>query len=496
MFVAIVVVIYLVALFGACALAQKRQDRIVAAGGKGSTLMAGKNLSLILVIVLTAGGSIGSATTNGLAQLVQTAGVSAFWYSAANIFGLLFLGFVGAKRIRRLGYSTNNEMVADYCGGPSRYLMVIGQLIIMLGVGCLQFVSGGAMLASMFPETISYNAGIVITAVIFTVICLVGGLYGTSLANLVNVIVIYIGMVICCIVAVVNAGGMGEIISGINALTESTTYGGPWLSITGGLGVLTCISYMVSEPGNRITTQSNTVAVAAARSEKTATWGIVLGALCLIPITIISVIIGLIAKVQFPDINSAQAMATVILAQNSLVAALGMVGLWAVTVSTGIVLLMASVQVFCYDVMAPINMRRAKQGVDAQRQMNIQSKIVTVMLSVVMLVCALKATSIVGTIITVLCVTPAFFWIMLSFLYFPKLIKKHSALITQIVAYVFFFAWLFIPAVQEAFPTPIYVEWPLCTVVWFLCALEKTPIDKVVPKDQRVNLGAGIQRDD
>ena len=173
-----------------------------------------------------------------------------------------------------------------------------------------------------------------------------------------------------------------------------------------------------------------------------------------------------------------------------------MVGLWAVTVSTGIVLLMASVQVFCYDVMAPINMRRAKQGVDAQRQMNIQSKIVTVMLSVVMLVCALKATSIVGTIITVLCVTPAFFWIMLSFLYFPKLIKKHSALITQIVAYVFFFAWLFIPAVQEAFPTPIYVEWPLCTVVWFLCALEKTPIDKVVPKDQRVNLGAGIQRDD
>ena len=307
---------------------------------------------------------------------------------------------------------------------------------------------------------------------------------------------IYIGMVNCSIVAVVNAGGMGKIISGINALTESTTYGGPWLAITGGLGVLTCISYMVSEPGNRITTQSNTVAVAAARSEKTATWGIVLGALCLIPITIISVIIGLIAKVQFPDINSAQAMATVILAQNPLVAALGMVGLWAVTVSTGIVLLMASVQVFCYDVMAPINMRRAKQGVDAQRQMNIQSKIVTVMLSVVMLVCALKATSIVGTIITVLCVTPAFFWIMLSFLYFPKLIKKHSALITQIVAYVFFFAWLFIPAVQEAFPTPIYVEWPLCTVVWFLCALEKTPIDKVVPKDQRVNLGAGIQRDD
>ena len=497
MFVAIVVVVYLVALFGACAVAQRRQDRITAAGGKGSALMAGKNLPLILVIVLTAGGSIGSATTNGLAQLVQTAGVSAFWYSAANIIGLLFLGIVGAKRIRRLGYSTNNEMVADYCGAPSRYLMVVGQLIIMLGVGCLQFVSGGVMLASMFPGTISYQAGIVITAVIFTVICLVGGLYGTSLANLINVIVIYVGMVICCIVAVVNAGGMGEITAGINALTESTTYGGPWLSITGGLGLLTCLSYLVSEPGNRITTQSNTVAASAAKSEKTATWGIVIGALCLIPITAIAVVMGLIAKVQFPDINSAQALATVILSLNPAVAALGMVGLWAVTVSTGIVLVMASVQVFCYDIMAPVNMRRAKEGVDAKRQMDIQSKVVTVVLSAVMLFCALKAVSIVGTIITVLCITPAFFWIMVSFLWFPKLIKKRSALITQIVAYIFFFAWLFIPAVKAAFPTPIYVEWPLCTVVWFLCAaLDKEPIDKVVPKSERVVLGSGVMKDD
>lgn len=495
MLVAIIVIIYLVVLFGACAIAQKRQDRIVAGGGSGSALMAGKNLPLILVIVLTAGGSIGAATTNGLAQLVQTAGVSAFWYSAANIFGLLFLGIVGAKSIRRLGYSTNNEMIADYCGAPSRYLMVIGQLIIMLGVGCLQFVSGGAMLASMFPGVISYQAGIVITAVIFTIICLFGGLYGTSLANLINVIVIYIGMFVCCIAAVTKAGGMGEIVSGINSLTESTTYGGPWLSATGGLGVLTCLAYMVSEPGNRITTQSNTASAAAASSEKNATWGIVIGALCLVPITAISVILGLVAKVQFPDVNSAQALATVILSLNPAIAALGMVGLWAVTVSTGIVLLMASVQVFCYDVMAPINMRGNTDPAQMSRKMGIQSKVVTVVLSLVMLFCALKATSIVGTIITVICITPAFFWIMLSFLYFPKLIKKHSVLITQIVAYIFFALWMFVPAVKAAFPTPIYVEWPLCTVVWFLCSLEKEGIDPVVPKSKRGSLSSGIMKD-
>lgn len=497
MLIAVVTIIYLVALFGICAWAQKRQEKKIAAGGKGSALMAGKNLPLILVIMFVAGGSIGAATTTGMAQLTQTAGFSAIWYSLANIIGLIFLGLVGAKRMRRLGYSTNAEMVADYCGSTSRYLMVIGQLIIMLGVGCLQFVSGGAMLAAMFPGVISYNMGILITAVVFTVICMIGGLFGTSLANLINVIVIYIGLILCCITSVSSSGGMGAVLDGMRNLSESTTAGGSWLSLTGGLGLATCLSYLVSEPGNRITTQSNTAAAAAATDEKTARNGIVIGALLLLPITLVSIIMGFVAKLQFPGINSAQALATVILNQHPVLAAIGMAGLWAVTVSTGIVLLMASVQVFCYDVMAPFNIRKASSDATAnKKRMNIQSKIVTIILSAVMLLCAYKATGMVATVITVLCITPAFFWIMLSFLYWPKLIKKSSALVTQIIAYAFFLIWLFIPGVKAAIPTPIYVEWPLCTVVWFLCAfLDKRPIDKVVPKSER-KLSTGVMADE
>lgn len=66
---------------------------------------------------------------------------------------------------------------------------------------------------------------------------------------------------------------------------------------------------------------------------------------------------------------------------------------------------------------------------------------------------------------------------MISMMYFPRLLKKHTMVITQAAAYVFFFAWLFIPAVKAAFPTPIYVEWPLCVAVFFLCYIfDKEPI--------------------
>lgn len=499
MTVAIVTILYVVLLFSFSGYAQKKQNEAVARGGKGSFLMAGKNLSLILVAVLTAGGSIGGALTTGVAQLVQTAGVSAGWYGLANIIGLMFLGFVGAGRIRKLGYSTNAEMVADYCGGPSRYMMVVGQLIIILGVACLQYVTGGAMLASMFPGVISYEAGLVITAVAFGVVCLVGGLLGTSLANLVNVIVIYIGLFVCGIAAVAKYGGWSELMAGMQAVAaaETTTAGGSWMSLTGGLGLGVCLSYCVSEPGNRITTQSNTMACAAARSEKASRGGIILGALLCLPVLVISVIFGLVAKVNFPDVPSAQAMASVIMSLNPALAALGMAGLWAVTVSTGVSLLMASVQLVCFDILAPFKAgRSAESGINAKKKQQTESRIVLFVLVAITLFLAFKAKGIVATIITVLCITPAFFWMMLSFLYFPGLIKKRSALITQAVAYIFFIIWLFVPAVKAAIPTPIYVEWPLCTVVWFLCALiDREPIDKVVPKSER-QLSAGIMQDD
>jgi SSS family solute:Na+ symporter len=483
---AIIVIFYLVILFGACAWAQKRQNEKVAKGEPGSFLMAGKNLPLIFVMMLCAGGSIGGATTTGIAQLVQTAGVSAIWYGAANIAGLLFLGIVGAMRIRRLGYSTNSEMIADYCGSASRHLMTVGQLIIILGVACLQYVSGGAMLSAMFPETISYQWGVVITAVAFAIICLLGGLYGTGLANVVNVVVIYVSLIVCVIVALVKYGGLSDIAARIGSLDQTTTAGGPWLSLTGGLGILTCLSYLVSEPGNRITTQSNTMCAHAAKNEKVARIGIITGALLCLPICIISVIFGLIAKINFPDIISAQAMSAVIISLGPVFSGVDMAGLWAVTVSTGIALLMSAVQLVNFDILAPIQ----KNLVNTPKSEAFASRITLIVMVAATLFLAFKATGIVATIITVLCITPAFFWMMVSFLYCPKLIKKSSALITQIVAYLFFGLWLFIPAVKVAIPTPIYVEWPLCTVVWILCyLLDKRSIDKVVPKSER---SAGI----
>lgn len=140
----IIVIVYLALLFGVCGWAQVKQKKQAAAGGKVSFLMAGKNLPMLLVVMLMMGNLIGGTNTTGLAQLAMGGGgMAAVTYGLAGVVGILFLGIVGARRMRQMNYSTTAEMMADYNGSASRYLMVIGQLIICGGVGCLRLSRDG-----------------------------------------------------------------------------------------------------------------------------------------------------------------------------------------------------------------------------------------------------------------------------------------------------------------------------------------------------------------
>lgn len=64
----IIIVLYLILLFGVSAWAQKRQKKMEAQGGTGSFLMASKSLPTVLVAFMMAGAGIGSINTTGIAR--------------------------------------------------------------------------------------------------------------------------------------------------------------------------------------------------------------------------------------------------------------------------------------------------------------------------------------------------------------------------------------------------------------------------------------------
>ena len=477
----IIIIVYLIVLFGVCAWAQKRQKRAEAAGGTGSFLMASKALPTALVACMMAGAGIGSINTTGIAEQIQTAGLSGMCAGFAGAVAIIILGVFGGKRMRALPYNTMPSMAKAYCGETTRWLLSLGGLVIALAITALQFVGGGAMLSSMFPGIISNQMGMIITAAVFFLVAALGGMMGSSLANVVNMVVMYVGLGLVLALALFNIGGWDELIAQVNAIPEPTTSGAPWLSLTGGLGLATFISYFATEIPNRFTTQSNTQQIFAAKDGRSARSGMVIGALMIIPITLISGGIGLIARVQFPDLAvKTQAMSQVVLSVNPLVSGLGMAALWAVNVSTGIALMMTCTQLICYDVLHPFN--KGKQM--TEKRQAAQSRIVLVFVAVITLVMAFFMRGIVSTIMTMCCITPAFAFIFVPILYCPKLLKKSTGPALLIVSYIFFALWLLIPPLKAMFPDPVYPEWALALVTFVICYIADKRTVEIPEGDQ------------
>lgn len=464
----IIILVYLALLFGACAWAKKREAEKAARGEKTGFLMGGKNLPFYLIFFMMAGNVIGGSSTTGTAQLAMTGGFSGVWYGWAGVFGVMVLALLGAKRLRILGYNTTSEMLNDYCGRVPRFLLCLGQLFIILGVRALQYYAGGAFLASMFPGIISMQMGMLITAAAFLLICFFGGLLGASLANMINVIVIFFSLILCTVVAVANHGGWSAVHTAVANIPEATQHGGSWWSLTGGVGIAYALSLMVSEPGNRISTQSNTMLALTAKSPKVAKWGILCGGLTLLPVTAICAVLGLICRAFYPETPSAQAMSTVLMTLHPVLSGIGLAGLWAVIVSSGVALLLASVQLVEFDILAPL---RKEKSARTEKQEKATSRIILVILTAVTVLAAFTIKSFVSAFLAILCITPAFFVLVVAVLYCPKLIKKSSAIVTMGCAYVFFLLWMFVPAVKAAFPTAIYFEWPMCIAVFILCCI-------------------------
>lgn len=475
MITSVIIILYLVLLFSVCAFAQRRQKRMEASGEAGSFLMASKSLPTVLVAFMMAGAAIGSINTTGVAEQVQTAGLSGMCAGFAGAVALIVLALGGAKRMRALPYNTMPSMAKAYCGEATRWLLSMGGLVIAMAITALQFVGGGAMLSSMFPNVISYEIGVVVTAFVFFIIAALGGMMGASLANVVNMIIMYIGLGLVLALALGNIGGWDSLVAQVNAIPEPTTSGAPWLSITGGLGLATFISYFASEIPNRFTTQSNTQQIFAAKNGNSARNGLIIGALMIIPVTLISGVIGLIARVQFPDLEVlTQAMSKVILSVNPAVAGLGLAALWAVNVSTGIALLMTCTQLICYDVLLPFSNGREI----TEKRQAIQSRVVLVAVTAITLVMAFFMQGIVSTIMTLICITPAFALIFLPILYCPRLLKKSTGPALLIISYAFAFLWLLVPPLKATFPDPVYPEWVLALATFVICYFaDRRPVD-------------------
>jgi len=424
-------------------------------GESSGFLLAGRSWPWFMVAFMLTGLAVGGASTIGAAQMAFEKGMGAGWYTAAWGFGAVFMGLTAASIWRRLKVTTIPELFGQYYNPSARIISVVIQFVIVMTTCCLQFVAGGALLSAMLPEYFTMFSGSLLTAVIFVFITLVGGIWAGGLANLVNVIVIWIGIVAGAIAANSFAGGYDTIVSKLPVGNVD------YFDLFQGVGLTIVVAWFIVFMFTATSHQAVIQTGFAAKNGKAAKWGFIGGGLMMAPLGFLAAYIGIAAKSVYPEIASVQALPTIIMQGNPWIAGLTLSGLWAADISTGVALLTSAATIIQKDIYE-WNLERQGKTSDEKKSIII-FRVLVLVLGVIGFFMALKLTAIIKTLLFALSLLAPFSFIFFFTVLAPKFCKKESASWTILVGLVCAALWAFIPSFAGFWKSfglihPVYME--------------------------------------
>ncbi|MDF2570619.1 MAG: sss: transporter, solute:sodium symporter family [Sporomusa sp.] len=451
-----IVVLYIAMLF-AISLYAKRK----AAGGSINFLFGGRQMNTLLVAANVAGLAVGAASTIGVAENAFTAGIAAGWYNGAWAAGAFVMGVLAAGKYREMNCTTIPELFERYYDKKGRVISVIGLITIQLVITSLQYLAGGAILSSLLPEVFSFNAGMITSAVVFVGITLIGGLWSSGLSNIVSVALIYIGVITGTIITVSQQGGLPTIAAKLPPGTD-------WFGPIGGLGLATIAGWFAVMITQSITAQGPVQIACGAVSAKASKHGFIWGAILIFPIGFLCAVMGLAAKVAYPDVKATMALPKIIMGLDPIVSGVTLAALWAADVSTACTLLLGAGTLFAQD----IYKRFVNPEVPDDKYVII-NRVTILALGFITLWLAFNAVGILKTLLLGLSLTTAFTLVFLFTIFAPGLCRRNSAFYTTAAGMLALLTWQLVPEIR-VFAHPIYLEWLVCMVTFLAVSIIDT----------------------
>ena len=472
-----IVCAYIALLFGISFWVKKRAD-----AGSTAFLLASRKLTTLLVAVNVTGLAVGAASTVGVAQRAFGVGLSAGWYNGAWSIGAIVMGLVAAGKLRSMKVSTIPEFFENYYDTKGRLIGAIGLIIIMGVITSLQYMAGGAILSSLLPNIFTFKTGMIMSAVVFIGITLIGGLWSSGLSNIVSVTLIYVGIIYSATQSVANVGGWDAMVAKLpNAEIMASPIAGLPLAV-----IIGNIIVMITQT---ITAQGPVQFACAAENAKSARNGYLLAGLMIFPVGFICAVVGVVAKVMFPEMPMSQAalaMPKVIMSLDPLAGGVTLAAMWAADVSTACAILMGTATLFTQD----IYKRFINPGV-AEAKAVVISRMAVVIVGLVTLWFAFNAAGIVRTMIAGLSMTTALTCVFFFTIWAPSVCRRSSACWTTLVGIIGMVLWYMpgspIQGLKPVFANEvIYFEWPICIATFLLVSvLDKEKIKEVVMVEEK-----------
>jgi len=256
--------------------------------------VAGRSLGPGLIFSTMLAANIGAGSTIGATGLGYRDGYAAVWWVLSAGIGSLFLAFWIGPAMRRVAAEHDLRTVGDYL--ELRYGVGVRTTIaVLLWIGSA-FILAGQLIAVSWILNVAAGvpkaAGCILAGVLVTVYFAAGGLLSSAYVNMVQLTVKMLGFALAIPFALKASGGW-------SALTSMQPDPGYWSPLGNGESGLV---YLAMLGPAFIVSPGLLQKIYGARDDRSVRLGVGFNALALMIYASVPVLLGMMARLQFPDL--------------------------------------------------------------------------------------------------------------------------------------------------------------------------------------------------
>ncbi|MYI74488.1 MAG: sodium:solute symporter family protein [Acidobacteria bacterium] len=300
----------------------------------GDFFVAGRRLGPLLLFSTILASNIGAGSPFNAAALGYRDGLSAWWWVGSAGIGSIVLALWIGPHIRRIAARHQLETVGDYL--ELRYSRgVRAAVAVLLWIGTLAILAGQLLAIGWVLNVVTGMdrwAGCVLGGLVVTVYFTAGGLLTAAWVNVVQLAVLLAGFTVVLPLALVEAGGLGQVMT---ATADLEGYWNPWQG--GGSGWF----YLAMLGPSFVVSPGLLQKVYGARDDAAVRTGVGLNAAVLLVFAAGPPLLGMIARAVHPGLANQDLALPVLLMMTvpPVVGALGLAALFSAEVSSADVIL-------------------------------------------------------------------------------------------------------------------------------------------------------------
>jgi solute:Na+ symporter, SSS family len=278
--------------------------------------VAGRGLGAGLIFSTLLAANIGAGSTVGAAGLGYRDGLSAWWWVGSAGIGSVILALTVGPKIWRVAKERNLFTVGDYL--ETRYnRSVRGLIALLLLAGSLSILAGQFIaVAWIFNVVIGVSkpVGCCIAAIVVTTYFTLGGLHATARVNVLQLAVKLTGFFVALFYLLNVAGGFNAFSSSLPA-SLGTEHASSYFGFMG-RGGSSAIGYLAILVPSFVISPGLLQKLFGARDERAVRAGVGMNALALLAYAIVPVLMGIIARSQFPALSDRELALPTLLTQS------------------------------------------------------------------------------------------------------------------------------------------------------------------------------------